>query len=277
VFDSVDQSLHHLPGNGAWYGQEREMGQRVLVTAGAGGIGLAIARGFAAIGAQVFVVDINQVALERLAKESANIHCGTCDLSDRADIERMVPEAIAKLGGLDVLVNNAGIAGPTRAVADLDPDDWEAVMRINLNCTFNVTRLAIPHLKQSKAASIINMSSAAGRFGYANRSAYSTSKWGLIGFTKTLALELGAYGIRANAILPGGVAGERVEKVLAARAQISGRTLEQERTAALAMQSIKAFVEPTEIAALAVFLASDAARSISGQLLPIDNDQFTTS
>jgi NAD(P)-dependent dehydrogenase (short-subunit alcohol dehydrogenase family) len=253
------------------------MGQRVLVTAGAGGIGLAIAREFAVNGAQVFVVDIDKAALERLAQESANIHCSVCDLSDRAEIERMVPEAIATLGGLDVLVNNAGIAGPTRPVADLDPDDWEAVMQINLHCTFNVTRLAIPHLKKSESASIINMSSAAGRFGYPNRSAYSTSKWGLIGFTKTLALELGAYGIRANAILPGAVAGERVERVLAGRAQISGRTLEQERMAALAMQSIKAFVEPGEVAALAVFLASDAGKSISGQMLPIDNDQFTTS
>jgi NAD(P)-dependent dehydrogenase (short-subunit alcohol dehydrogenase family) len=251
--------------------------QRVLVTAGAGGIGLAIARGFAANGAQVYVVDIDKAALERLAQESANIHCSACDLSDRAAIERMVPEAVTKLGGLDVLVNNAGIAGPTRPVADLAPDDWEAVMQINLHCTFNVTRLAIPHLKKSKSASIINMSSAAGRFGYANRSAYSTSKWGLIGFTKTLALELGEYRIRANAILPGGVAGQRVEKVLAARAQMSGRTLEQERIAALAVQSIKAFVEPQEIAALAVFLASDAGKSISGQMLPIDNDQFSTS
>ena len=253
------------------------MGQRVLVTAGAGGIGLAIARQFAVNGGQVFVVDIDKAALERLAQESANIHCSVCDLSERAEIERMVPEAIATLGGLDVLVNNAGIAGPTRPVADLDPDDWEAVMQINLHCTFNVTRLAIPHLKKSQSASIINMSSAAGRFGYANRSAYSTSKWGLIGFTKTLALELGAYGIRANAILPGAVAGERVERVLGGRAQISGRTLEQERMAALAMQSIKAFVEPGEIAALAVFLASDAGKSISGQMMPIDNDQFTTS
>lgn len=253
------------------------MNQRVLVTAGAGGIGLAIARAFAATGAQVFVVDIDTAGLANLAKESANIICSTCDLADRSAIERMVPEAVATLGGLDVLVNNAGIAGPTSPVAELDPDQWEAVMRINLNCTFNVTRLAIPHLKKSKSASIIIMSSAAGRFGYPNRSAYSTSKWGLIGFTKTLALELGEFGIRANAILPGAVAGQRVENVLAGRARISGRTLEQERVAALGMQSIKAFVEPTEIGALAVFLASQAGKSISGQMLPIDNNQFTTS
>ena len=123
-----------------------------------------------------------------------------------------------------MLVNNAGIGGPTSPVADMDPDAWEAVMQINLHCTFNVTRLAIPALKQSKAASIIIMSSAAGRFGYANRSAYATSKWGLIGFTKTLSLELGAFGIRVNAILPAAVAGARMERVLAGRAQLSGRT-----------------------------------------------------
>jgi NAD(P)-dependent dehydrogenase (short-subunit alcohol dehydrogenase family) len=251
------------------------MNQRVLVTAGAGGIGLAITRAFIANGARVFVADIDRDALARLAKESPNIHCSVCDLSDRAAIERMVPAAVAELGGLDVLVNNAGIGGPTSPVADFDPDAWEAVMRVNLSCTFNVTRLAIPHLKKSQAASIIIMSSAAGRFGYANRSAYSTSKWGLIGFTKTLSLELGAFGIRVNAILPAAVAGERMERVLAGRAQLSGRTIEEERKAGLAMQSIKRFVEPAEVAALALFLASDAGKSISGQMLPIDNDTFT--
>ena len=253
------------------------MAQKVLVTAGAGGIGLAIARAFAANGAQVYVVDIDVPALAALAKESQSIHCSRCDLSSRDEIERMVPAAVRKLGGLDVLVNNAGIGGPTGPVEHLDPDAWEAVMGINLNCTFNVTRLAIPHLKNSKSASIINMSSAAGRFGYANRSAYSTSKWGLIGFTKTLAMELGGHGIRVNAILPAAVAGPRMERVLAGRAQISGRTLEQERVAAMAMQSIKTFVEPTDVANLAVFLASAAGKTISGQMLPIDNDTFTTA
>ncbi len=250
------------------------MNQKVLVTAGAAGIGLAIARAFAAVGAKVFVADIDAAALSDLARQSPQIHSSICDLSIRAEIERMVPEAIATLGGLDVLVNNAGIGGPTAAVADLDPDAWEAVMQVNLNCTFNVTRLAIPHLKQSKSASIIVMSSAAGRFGYANRSAYSTSKWGLIGFTKTLALELGAFGIRANAILPGAVAGPRMERVLEGRAKLSGRSIEEERMAGLAMQSIKTLVEPTDVAALAVFLASDAGRAISGQMLPIDNNMI---
>ncbi len=246
--------------------------QRVLITAGASGIGREIARGFVANGAQVFVVDVNADGLAALAQESPNIKTALCDMSSRADIERMVPEAVHALGGLDVLVNNAGISGPTAPVEAFDPEAWEKVMRINLNGTFNVTRLAIPHLKQSPAGSIIVMSSVAGRFGYPNRSAYSASKWGLIGFAKTLSRELGEFGIRVNAILPGAVAGERIENVLAGRAQISGRTVDEERKEAMSIQSLQRFVDPRDIAALAVFITSDAGKSISGQILPIDND-----
>jgi NAD(P)-dependent dehydrogenase (short-subunit alcohol dehydrogenase family) len=246
--------------------------QRVLVTAGASGIGREIALGFAENGAQVFVVDVDADGLTALRQESPNIKTALCDMSSRADIERMVPEAVGALNGLDVLVNNAGIPGPTAPVEAFDPDAWEKVMQINLNGTFNVTRLAIPYLKQSPAGSIIVMSSVAGRFGYPNRSAYSTSKWGLIGFTKTLSRELGEFGIRVNAILPGAVAGERIEKVLAGRAQVSGRRVEEERSAAMSIQSLQQFVDPRDIAALAIFIASDAGKAISGQMLPIDND-----
>jgi NAD(P)-dependent dehydrogenase (short-subunit alcohol dehydrogenase family) len=253
------------------------MNQRVLVTAGASGIGLAIVRAFAANGAKVAVVDIDATGLGVLSKELPGVQTAVCDMSDRTSIEKIVPEAIHSLGGLDVLVNNAGISGPTASVEDFDPGAWDKVMQVNLNGTFDVTRLAIPYLKQSDAASIIVMSSVAGRYGYPNRSAYSTSKWGLIGFTKTLALELGIHGIRANAILPGAVSGQRIDNVLAGRAKVSGKTIEQERESALSIQSLKRFVDPADIAALAVFLASDAAKSISGQLLPIDNDTAKAS
>ena len=170
--------------------------QRVLVTAGAAGIGREIVRAFAAGGATVFVCDIDAKGLRALAEEIAGLKTGACDVSSRNDIERMVGEAVQALGGLDVLVNNAGISGPTAPVEDMDPDEWEKVIQVDLNGTFNVTRLAIPHLKKSKAGVIINMSSVAGRFGYANRSPYCTTKWGIIGFTKTLSIELGKYGIR---------------------------------------------------------------------------------
>lgn len=156
------------------------MAQRVLVTAGASGIGKEIARTFVANGARVCVCDINPEALQQAAQEIAGLETVICDVSQRADIERMVATAVNLLGGLDVLVNNAGIAGPTAPVEEVDPDQWEAVLRVDVLGTFHVTRLCIPHLKQSPAGSIVVMSSVGGRFGYSNRSAYCVAKMGLI-------------------------------------------------------------------------------------------------
>jgi NAD(P)-dependent dehydrogenase (short-subunit alcohol dehydrogenase family) len=253
------------------------MTQRVLVTAGASGIGREIARAFVANGAKVFVSDIDPKGLEALSHEIDGVNTKVCDNSKRSDVEALIPVAAEALGGLDVLVNNAGISGPTAPVEEMDPDKWEAVMNVNLNGTFNVTRLAIPYLKKSPAGSIIIMSSLGGRFGYPNRSPYCTSKWGLIGFAKTLALELGEFNIRANAIAPGAVGGERIEHVLEGRAKTEGKTLEQEKADAMSVQALKRFVDPKDIAALCIFLASDAGKSISGQVLPIDNGSMKAS
>ncbi|MBN3751568.1 SDR family oxidoreductase [Paraburkholderia sp. Tr-20389] len=250
---------------------------RVLITAGAGGIGRAIAEAFLAAGAKVFVCDIDEAALKQLRGQLPGVMTSSCDVADRASAARMMAEAVAALGGLDVLVNNAGIAGPAASVAELDPDAWDSVLRVNLTGTFIVTQLAIPHLKQSAAGSIVVMSSLAGRFGYPNRSAYATTKWGLIGFTKTLSRELGEFGVRVNAILPGAVEGPRLQQVFQGRASVSGRSVADEEAAALANQSIKRFVDPADIAALAVFLASPAGRSISGQMIPIDGDSQSAS
>ena len=249
------------------------MPQRVLITAGAAGIGREFARAFAATGARVFVCDIDAAALEAIAKEIPGLIARPCDMARRAEIERMVPDAVEKLGGLDVLINNAGIAGLTLPVEQYPADDWDKVVAVNLTAMFDVSRLAIPHLKQSKAGCIINMSSIAGRYGFANRSPYAATKWGVIGFTKTLAMELGEFGIRANAIAPGAVEGERIVRVFQGRAQISGRSMEEVQAEAFAAQSIDGFIDPKDIAQLAVFLASDAAKSISGQVIPIDKDR----
>ncbi len=246
--------------------------RRVVVTAAAGGIGLEIARAFAADGARVHICDIDEDALRAVTGSEPQISGTVCDVSDRAAVERFVVAAAEGLGGIDVLVNNAGIAGPTAPVEDMDPDAWDAVMGVNLSGTFNVTRLAIPYLKRSDSGVIIVMSSLAGRFGYPNRSPYSTSKWSLVGFTKTLSLELGEHGIRANAILPGAVEGSRIRSVFEGRARATGKSVEEVADEALENQSIKLLVDPREIAALAVFLASDHARSISGQMIPIDGD-----
>jgi NAD(P)-dependent dehydrogenase (short-subunit alcohol dehydrogenase family) len=251
--------------------------KRVLITAGAGGIGRAIADAFLAAGAKVFVCDIDEAALGQVREQLPGVMTSMCDIADRASVASMMAEAVATLGGLDVLVNNAGIAGPAASVAELDPDAWDTVLRVNLTGTFIVTQLAIPHLKKSAAGSIVVMSSLAGRFGYPNRSAYATTKWGLIGFTKTLSRELGEFGVRVNAILPGAVEGPRLQQVFQGRASVSGRSVAEEEAAALANQSIKRFVDPADIAALAVFLASQAGRSISGQMIPIDGDSQSAS
>jgi NAD(P)-dependent dehydrogenase (short-subunit alcohol dehydrogenase family) len=251
--------------------------KRVLVTAGGAGIGRAIVQAFAAVGARVHVCDLDAAALTELRAQLPGVSTSLCDIGDRAAVESMVAEAVDALGGIDVLINNAGISGPTASVEQMDPDAWESVLRVNLTGTFNVTRHSIPHLKRSPAGVILVMSSLAGRFGYPNRSPYATTKWGLVGLTKTLSRELGEFGIRVNAILPGAVEGPRIEHVLEGRAAASGRSVADERTAALANQSIKHMVAPQDIAALAVFLASDAGRSISGQILPMDGDSQSAS
>jgi NAD(P)-dependent dehydrogenase (short-subunit alcohol dehydrogenase family) len=184
----------------------------------------------------------------------------------------MVADAAARLGGIDVLVNNTGISGPTAPVHEVDAEEWERVLQVNLTGTFLVTKHAIPHLIRAGQGSIIIMSSSAGRFGYPNRSPYATVKWGLIGFMKTLAMELGEHNIRANAILPGAVEGDRIERVFEGRARATGKSLEDVKEIGMANRSIKRLVDPRDIAALAVYLASDAATMISGQSLPIDGD-----
>lgn len=246
--------------------------RKVLVTAGASGIGKEIAAAFLAAGDDVYTCDINRTALDSTGRELPGLRTGVCDLGDRRQIDTMMADAVSQLGGIDILVNNAGIAGPTAPVQDVDPQQWETVLNINLTGTFLITKAAIPHLIASGHGVIIIMSSAAGRLGYPNRSPYSTTKWGLIGFMKTLSMELGTYNIRANAILPGAVDGERIQKVFQARANAAGASLDSVKAKAMDGQSLKLLVDPRDIAALAVFLASDAAKSISGQLVPIDGD-----
>jgi len=243
------------------------------VTGGAGGIGLAITRAFAATGARVHIADPDAEAVAAaVAAVTGAVTGSVCDITDSDAVGAMFDDLAGALGGLDVLVNNAGIAGATAPVDELAREDWDAVLAVNLNGTFDITRRAIPLLKDSPAASIIVMSSLAGRFGYRNRVAYATTKWGLVGFTKTLALELGPFGITANSIHPGGVEGPRVRQVLQRRAERSGRSVEEETERALQNQSIRRFTEADDIAALAVFLAGPHGRTISGQMLPIDGD-----
>lgn len=249
---------------------------RVLITAGANGIGRAIAERFLADGARVFVCDVDRAALDRLREAHPEVITHACNLLEREAIDPMVQKALGELGGLDVLVNNAGLGGPTVPTEALAPPDWDQVMAINLDATFLVTRAAIPALKEAGGGSIVIMSSVAGRFGYPNRIAYATSKWGLIGFAKTLAIELGSHAIRVNALLPGAVDGPRFQAVLEGRAQVAGRGVGDMLDEALANQSLKHLVDPRHVADLAAFLASPSGRSISGQTLSMDCDMQRT-
>jgi NAD(P)-dependent dehydrogenase (short-subunit alcohol dehydrogenase family) len=247
-------------------------GQKVVVTAGAAGIGLAIARAFASEGAQVTVCDVDAAALGALAESDPAIRAAACDVSDRGAVAQFMQDAIADMGGLDTLINNAGIAGPTGAVDDIAPDGWDDCIAICLTGQFNTTRHAVAALRQSDNASIINISSMAGRVGFALRTPYAAAKWGVIGFTKSLSIELGPDGIRANAILPGLVAGDRQRRVLEAKAQQMGKSFEQIEETAFSYTSIKDYVTAEQIADQILFLASVRGKTISGQAISVCGD-----
>ena len=247
-------------------------GLRVLITAGAGGIGLVTANAFLAEGARVHVCDIDQGALANLATNAPGATGSLCDVSDRDQVARLIDEAVATLGGFDCLVNNAGIAGPTGRVDEIDPEEWDRCLDITITGQFNCARLAIPHLKASSNASITNYSSSAGKFGFPLRSPYAAAKWGVIGFTKTLAMELGPNGIRCNAIQPGPVDGARIRAVIDAKARAANISFEEMQDRVLANQSIKQLIPPEQLANLTVYLASPRASLISGQELAVDGD-----
>src|SRR4030042_4235944 len=180
-------------------------GKRVLVTAGDNGIGLAIARGFVQSGARVRVCDVDEKSLRRTQDSLPGIMTAVADVSDEQSVERLFAQVDARLGGLDVMVNNAGIAGPTGTVENLSLADWNRTLAVTLTGQFLCARLAVPRLRRGKNASMINLSSAAGHLGFPGRSAYAASKWAGVGFTKSLALELAGDGIRGNPIFPGAV------------------------------------------------------------------------
>jgi NAD(P)-dependent dehydrogenase (short-subunit alcohol dehydrogenase family) len=247
-------------------------GLRVLVTAGANGIGLAIVRAFAREGAEVHTCDVDEAALSALALSDPAITQSKCDVSDRAAVQKMFDDAAKRLGGLDVLVNNAGIAGPTSKVEEMNPEDWDRCLEICLTGQFNCTRLAVPHLRESKNASIVNISSAAGRLGFAMRTPYAAAKWGVIGFTKSLSIELGPDNIRVNAILPGLVAGDRQRRVLEAKAQQRGMSYAEMERTAFSYTSIKDYVTPDQLADQILFMCSPRGKTISGQAISICGD-----
>ncbi len=252
-------------------------GLRVLVTAGAAGIGRAIARTFLDHGARVHVCDVDRAALDESRRLVPAATRTVADVARLDDVERLFADVGRELGGLDVLVNNAGIAGPTARVEDIAPADWDRCIAVDLNGMFYCTRLALPMLKAAGGGSIINLSSVAGRLGFPMRSPYAAAKWGVVGFTKSLAIEAGPDGVRVNCLQPGNVAGERIDRVIDAKARASGISFEAQKQKLLDTVSLRTFVTAEDVANMALFLATDAGKHISGQALSICGDVARTA
>jgi NAD(P)-dependent dehydrogenase (short-subunit alcohol dehydrogenase family) len=243
---------------------------RVLITAAAAGIGRVMAETLLDNGARVHICDVNAEQLAACAAALPDISTTLADVSVPAQVDTLFQEAIERLGGLDVLVNNAGIAGPTAPVEDITPDEWNQTMAVDINGHFYCARRAVPLLKEAGGGLIINMSSAAGLFGFPSRTPYAAAKWAVVGFTKSLAMELGPHNIRVNAICPGIVEGERQDRVIAAKAAAEGRTVGEVRSQIVRQNSMRTFVTQQDIANMVLFLCSPAGSKISGQSLSID-------
>jgi len=239
-------------------------GLRVLVTAGAAGIGRVIAQTFVDHGARVHVCDVDEKALKQ-----ANLPYTVADVAKLPDVDRLFSDVERKLAGLDVLVNNAGIAGPTARVEDIRPEDWDRCIAVDLNGMFYCTRKAMPMIKAAGGGSIINLSSAAGRLAFPMRTPYSAAKWAVVGFTQSLAAEAGPDKVRVNCIQPGVVEGERIERVIEAKAKGLGVDKEEVRRRLLEGVSMHTTVTAQDIANTALFLATEAGKHISGQAISV--------
>ncbi len=245
--------------------------QRVLVTAGASGIGAAIASAFQASDARVHIADLDGDAIASASAANPDLSGTVADVASEADVSRLFDEASRELGGdVNVLVNCAGIGGPAAFVEDLGFGDWQRCLAVNLDGTFLCTRAVAASMKAAGSGSIINISSTAGLYGYPLRSAYASAKWAVIGFTKSMAMEMGPSGVRVNAICPGSVSGTRIDTVIANESKAKGIPEQAIRERYLKTCSLRTFIDAEDIADMAVFLASPAARRVSGQAICVD-------
>lgn len=244
-------------------------GRIALVTGGGSGIGLAIAQSLAASGARVMICDISEEAVECASAGSERILGFSGDAADPATVEAAFSRLEAHWGSADILVNNVGIGGPTAWVEDTLKAEWDETLRINLGAAFLCTRRAVPAMKRTRSGRIVNISSVAGRLGFPLRLSYSATKWGLIGMTKTLAMELGPFGVSVNAILPGLVSNPRADGIMASQAEVQGKSPDAILAQFLSRISMRTRVTLEEIAATANFLCSNEGRHISGQSISV--------
>ena len=238
--------------------------RRIVITAGAAGIGRARVNAFHSLGARVFVCDIDASRVAELSAALPLAGVRQCDVSVPDEVDAFIDAAAGAMGGIDILINNAGIAGPAAAVEDITTEDWNRTFAVNVSGQFYCARRAVPWLKKAGGGVIINMSSVAGKFGFPLRSPYAASKWAVIGFTKSLSIELGPSNIRVNTILPSIVTGERNRQVFGARAKAKGISYEEMSRQAVERVSLRTMIDPEEVADLAVFLCSRHGRAMTG-------------
>lgn len=244
-------------------------GRRVLITGAASGIGRVIAEGFVAAGARVHVCDVSDDALTVLAREQPGIGASKADVSDPEAVAGLFDRVEAEFGGLDILVNNAGIAGPTGPVQDIDAEELRRTMAVDVEAMFHCCARAVPLMQNSGGGRVVNLASVAGRLSYSNRTPYAAAKWGVIGFTKSLALEVGRDGIRVNAILPGHVNTSRFRAVVERRAATLGITPQEMEREVLAPVALGSTVECEDIANMALYLCSSFGGAVTGQALSV--------
>ncbi|MGB3471006.1 MAG: SDR family oxidoreductase [Erythrobacter sp.] len=252
------------------FARDLALSKRVAISAGASGIGRAIAEAYLAVGDTVYVSDIDEAALASLSDAHPRAVAFNADAGEPDQVGEFFMRIARDEPLLDVLVNNAGIAGPTARLEDIAVTDWVRTINIDLNSAFYFAREAIPMLRRSGGGSIINIASNAAFFGFPMRSPYASSKWGIIGLTKTLAMELGPEGIRVNAVCPGSVEGPRIDRVIAEDARQRGLDPAEVEAEYKSQSSLRTFVSAQEVVSLVTYLTSDVGRRISGQAIGLD-------
>ncbi len=242
-----------------------------MVTGGANGIGLCTANYLTEHGYDVFIVDVDVEGLATAVESNPHIQGCYGDVSNYDDVVQAFEKLKLTFGKLDLLFNNSGIAGPVALVEDIEPEEWRNCIANDLDSFFYCTKLAVPLLKANpNKGSIVNMTSNAAFFGFPYRNPYTATRWGVVGLTKTWAMELGKYGINVNAVAPGCVASERIENVIKADAENRGLEVDAVRNVWLRQASMRVFVSAEEVASMVTYFASEKGRKISGQVMAID-------
>ena len=246
--------------------------KKFIISAAGDGIGFAISKLIVENGGKVYLTDIDQKKINKINRNKKfkdKIFANQLDANNHNHVKQYF-KSLSNLKKIDGLINNVGIAGPTKFIEKITKEEWQNTIETNLNSHFFFTKFAIPLLKKNKSGSIINLSSTAGLFGFPQRTPYAASKWAIIGLTKSLAMELGKFKIRVNAICPGSVEGDRMKRVISAKAKLLKMNSNKIQKEFESMTSIKSFVSKEDIASMVVYLLSDSSINISGQAIAVD-------